>query len=136
MSNRDNELIAEFMGAKESDGKYQIKCLNPESYEYGAMFWYEPENMLYSKSWDWLMPVCYKINNITLGVPSFMKCSVNIGNRRCEIKDGSLHGSTFNFEVYDRNHGNKYTTLEATYEAVVKFIEWWNLNFKTTFSIS
>jgi len=106
MSNRDNELIARFMGARESDGKYQIECSNPESYEYGAVFWYEPENMFYSKSWDWLMPVCGKI------------CKTTPYNSYLAIETISV-----------------FADIKDVYKAVVEFIEWYNLNTKTPLSI-
>lgn len=123
-----NELIARFMGLEKEDDGYLRERNDLNGYDYGALFWYKPENMLYDKSWDWLMPVCEKINSFKLSYPAFMNCSVIIRPNECEIKDGSLHNSIFHFEVYDGNHADKYTTLSATYEVVLQFIKWYNEN--------
>lgn len=58
----NNKLIAEFMEL-EATPKY-----NPKEYyikEYNSGEWYLPEEMQYHNSWDWLMPVIQKVNEVS-----------------------------------------------------------------------
>ncbi len=58
---KDNKLIAEFMGLpKEKVGLKQevIYGLNQDD-------WYTSDNLNYHLSWDWLMPVIQKVNEVS-----------------------------------------------------------------------
>ena len=58
---KDNKLIAEFMGLpKERVGLKQevIYGLNQDD-------WYTSDNLNYHLSWDWLMPVIQKVNEVS-----------------------------------------------------------------------
>jgi len=57
-----NKLVAEFMELKFEDGYYQREDNDPNGYEDGGLFWVKPQNMLYDKDWNWLMPVCLKLD--------------------------------------------------------------------------
>ncbi len=67
----------------------------------------------YHSSWDWLMPVVEKIENYNSG-----STLVIIEDERCHLDTQN------NFEIDSVGH----TKIEATYNAVVQFIEWYNEN--------
>ena len=59
---KENELIAEFMGftSEKNIGWYDNNMMMPQSVydsQDGNCF----DDLLFDKSWDWLMPVVYKI---------------------------------------------------------------------------
>lgn len=81
----NNEMIAEFMGVDQVD----------------IDTWLETEpNLLYHKSWDWLMPVVVKIK------------SMNIEDE----------------EMFNEIDFYVTSSIENLYSAVVRFIEWVNEN--------
>ena len=91
----NNKLIAEFMEL-EASPKY-----NPKEYyikEYNSGEWYLPEEMQYHTSWDWLMPVVDKIEQVHEGVP---KQLINL---------------------------SLFSTRQEIYQAVVEFIKEFNKN--------
>ena len=108
----NNKLIAEFMGITPNEaGVYHV------SKHKG----YSLDNLLYHTSWDWLMPVLEKINN------SFVEYEHNdkgIVNGLVKGKDGEwvddrinrVHNAVLQFNI------------DITYQAVVEFIKWHNLN--------
>ena len=81
----DNELIAEFMGM--------------------GIFHYNPNQLGYDTSWDWLIPVVEKIHNV---VPS-------------EVSEVNNEGLAI-FEI------GLLTPIGEVHEAVVQFIKWYNSN--------
>ena len=52
-----NILIAEFMGMQESDGEYYKKLYNSGD-------WFRLNELQFNTSWDWLVPVLKKANEI------------------------------------------------------------------------
>lgn len=65
----DNELIAEFMGLERSaaiwdrdEHAYTIKLQGSPHWNR----WTIPSEMLFHKSWDWLMPVVEKISSLDI----------------------------------------------------------------------
>lgn len=138
----NNKLIAEFMDTKGSvdfhDGK-----------GYGPIYWYKgthggktpyKENELeYHKSWDWLMSVVEKIESLDLkeygyqwvgidGETEYNNGSicVEIERNRCwiymNLSLDPMH--TLNENTHRMKFGTK---IEATYAAVVEFIEYYNI---------
>lgn len=106
-----NRMIAEFMGATTSDGKY---------YMIPKMVITIPELMKYNTSWDWLMPVVNVIENIlddsqSNDIVGYHLYDVEIRQDVCII-----HGANIECSFADK--------LTNTYEAVVEFIEWYNEN--------
>ena len=111
----DNELIAEFMGVQ-PDHK-ELYQMDMESFEMIQTYQEEddyltieaglqrikftPEQMKYHTSWDWLMPVVEKINNL------LSKNRVEFG-----YMDECLQSDD----------------IETRYIAVVEFIKWYNEN--------
>lgn len=111
----DNELIAEFMGATKC--QLMIKSIGlVDAYE--CEEWKVPtEEMLYEVSWDWLMDVVEKIENIIKD--GFTPYSVEIEFNECVIKDSS---DGFGISYFEGD-----TKIQATYKAVVEFIKWYNV---------
>ena len=98
-----NKLIAEFMGAigtpKYNPTEWDIYitgCLDVDSDDENAKHFYTPEEMKYHTSWDWLMPVVEKIEQVHEGVPQ-------------ELINLSL-----------------FSTIDEVYKAVVEFIKQYN----------
>lgn len=96
----NNKLIAEFMDSITLDG-------NGNSKE-------DINSFKYHKSWDWLMPVVDKIENLG-------NCQIDISFEWCRIcYKGGL------FEIDTRNHIKANTKIEAVYFACIEFIKWYN----------
>jgi len=60
MNEKENKLIAEFMGLKDKDKYLSPPLEDAESVGLGMHVY--PDEMRYHTSWDWLMPVLKKIN--------------------------------------------------------------------------
>ena len=100
----NNKLIAEFM----------LNKIVPQSWTWE-----------YHKSWDALMPVVEKIESIEDSNLPYLSYSqnnfcVSIRNGFCEIISGDF---LMDFDEFSRHSGTK---IEATYNAVVEFIKWYN----------
>ena len=94
---KDNKLIAEFMEVETSNGiVYQNNNTN------------EFHRIKYHESWDWLMPVVEKIED--------MGCDVLITNGECTISGDN--------DYYVESIGK--SRRGATYDAVVEFINEYN----------
>jgi hypothetical protein len=109
----DNELIAGFHGWTHI----------PTPKGKGKGYWNFPEDrkaqwnsdaFQYHKSWDWLMPVVQKIKEITP--------EIRIPRDLDSLRDGT-HGSEPYFDVVAMPI---CTPINEIYEAVVKFIKWYN----------
>lgn len=96
----NNRMIAEFMGASGFD------MLGEKV---------EPK---YHTSWDWLMPVVEKIESIKN--EHGFTYSVRMSGKFCTVE--SVNYSMIDMQL--KGAGN--TKLQATYQAVVQFIEWYN----------
>lgn len=118
---QNNALIAQFMGCERNkDGTYDV-----ESFYYSPAYTsssiydtceYKPENMQYPCSWDWLMPVVEEIEKLGYWVESRLTY-VSIG-KQCD------EATIFNISFSSLTT----TKIEAIYNAVVKFINWYNQN--------
>jgi hypothetical protein len=106
-----NKLIAEFMypeAKKEyemgeidiSDGIYKKMCLVMNDFNH----------MSYHTSWDWLMPVVEKIENLGYIVKISTKC--------CSISKDNNNDSTFCMAKFGRNK------LENIYMCIVAFTKY------------
>lgn len=101
----NNKLIAEFM-TKEPE------VLKRDLNKAGTL-----ESMQYHSSWDWLMPVVDKIEDF-LEEHSMALFNVQIEQCWCEILDNKTS------DTIAQGEGNN--KLDATYDAVVQFIKWYN----------
>lgn len=125
----NNKLIAEFMGWKEQS--------DPTERFFGD--WLDGHTRMtkglgvllsFHCSWDWLIPVVEKIERLTNENFNLAGCiSVEIGpSSRCDI----VFCENFNEEneKETRITGLGLNKIEATYNAVIKFIKWYNENKK------
>ena len=129
-----NKLIAEFMKPTSYDKRRKdypfpfpvIETVPAEKIMgYGSVpegeikhFSGQPNMMQYHKSWDWLIKVVEEIENYNV-VASF-----NINNTTITI-EGALEELPTLDDIEVEVAGSK---LLAVWEAVVKFIEWYNKN--------
>lgn len=114
MMENKNNLIAEFMGAKQDSYPDSMpKWVNI----FGI--WEDNPKLEYHCSWDWLMPVVEKIAKEFDVTISFMPNAIDATYiNRPDTIDGevtSLGGMS---------------PIENTYYSVVKFIEWYNTKSK------
>lgn len=114
-----NKLIAEFMG-----GIYHSKLFHIGENQ----IWLPRHNMCeqsrlkYDSSWDWLMPVVEKIEKIVLNNGDCFQ--ISIGKHKISIiRKDKLANPYLKEEIYIPVNGAK---IEATWIAVVQFIEWYN----------
>lgn len=98
-----NKLIAEFMGLQFSKGEYYRPLYNSGD-------WIPENELQYHTSWDWLMPVVEKIENLGY--------ELIIAESRCKINHNTDHSieEVINIDII----GSK---IDVTYQAVVEFIE-------------
>ena len=109
---KDNKLIAEFMG-------YEI-IYRPNSngfIEISDTELCDVDDLEYHKSWDWLMPVVEKIECTKTDDEDNSDSFFNV---MIEVFECNINGR----DICICENGN--TKLEATYRAVVKFINQYN----------
>jgi hypothetical protein len=116
MNEDDGRLIAEFMGWEISEHElpfrdYPLVSL-PKKFRtiYGKdnaepYFQVRISELIFDKSWDWLMPVVEKIESMGYGVTIYRK--------GCQINDS----------IPTPHHFRHSSKIEETYKAVVKFIK-------------
>ncbi len=116
-----NQFIAEFMGFKmqveDFHGINIIQDPDGETYDLGQL--------KYNTSWDYLMPVVEKIEDLSFN--SGYGFSVIIDNWECFIKD-RLSGEII-VSVSATASDNKYKSIskiDAVFKAVIEFINWYN----------
>ena len=119
-----NKLIAEFMGMQHTSiGWYDYEEVMSE-YACQMVGGNTFEELQYDRSWDWLMPVVDRIETFNFkvdGVTTSADVHIVYGDCRIVDEDG---GGLFEFYSHSTDSGDK---LQATYDSVVKFIEWYNL---------
>lgn len=97
-----NKLIAEFLGIP----KYK-RCTDCEAYQYGPAVIFHPKEMQYHEKWDWLMPVCAKLDSLRVDPPH--------NNKYVELSD-ELDLIVAFYEI------------SPLYNQVIKMIVWYNEN--------
>jgi len=98
---KNNKLIAEFMGWTED--------MDSITHE-GDKWWSSPDTHKYHTSWDWLMPVVEKIDEVS-DENTLFKIEYN----RAFVEDIENYYIFIDVTASSR--------LEATYKAVVEFIK-------------
>lgn len=107
----NNKLIAEFMGYKFYE-HFPLKrngWQRREQKDTAIYLAYSDDELKYHESWDWLMPVVEKLED--------MGCEITQTNGECTISGD---------EYYEETYGNN--RRHATFDAVVEFIKWYNEN--------
>jgi len=110
-----NKLIAQFMGAKivERNGQDAIFMFKDA---HSPEYFLNTNYNTYHSSWNWLMPVVEKINTIDSYAYNFVIRACNV---RIDIpREGNL--------IVLETETTVDNQIKAVYEAVVKFIEWYN----------
>ncbi|MDW0189363.1 MAG: hypothetical protein QOA70_06900 [Nitrososphaeraceae archaeon] len=107
----DNILIAEFMGGEwihEGEWCKRFMFTNKPGYAYF------PSALLYHESWDWLMPVVEKINNLGFTI------AINLQSVRpmCDT-------SIFSMQLPEMIGYEDKSSINATIKAVTEFIKWY-----------
>lgn len=129
-----NQIIGKFIGWIPYNG------LNPKwnySFETNNLFHVNKcvtqDELQFHTSWDWLMPVVDKINAIEYG-DYITEFSITKDNVRLVTQVNSkvrkklkLNNKVLNVNIYYFDVEN-LSKIEATYQAVVQFIEWYNEN--------
>ena len=112
-----NRLIAEFMGfTKEKNLGYYDNNENMSQVVYDVQNGNCFDELLFDKSWDWLMSVVEKIEDTNLSPTTENSVNVTIGaTSYCVIQDN--YGEKFEIVGQDK------TKLLSVYQAVVKFIK-------------
>lgn len=115
----NNKLIAEFMHLETS-----INHNSSEWYEkkiISSIIKEKANELNYHASWNWLMPVVDKIERTSTDNKDN---SDNFFNVTIEVFECNINGVDADINICENGH----TKRKATYNAVVKFIEWYNEN--------
>lgn len=116
---RDNQLIAEFMGAKQVNMHTAI-----EGRRYSILTKNYPQTLKYHTSWEWLMPVVDKIELDTIH-PMF-NFSMHLGKMyadiTCILRPTGVDPPPD--IIYNNMHCD--SKIECAYKCVVDFIKWHN----------
>jgi len=121
---QNNAIIAKFMGLKpvEYKGRYSINkdhCMCREDTAEKALEGFS-SIAKYNTSWEWLMPVVEKIEELKIDRYTPF---ITITNYACKIEVGKRdYNKLITFVVAK---GNKHHNV---YKAVVQFINWYNKN--------
>jgi hypothetical protein len=134
-----NKLIAEFMGGKFKCVKFDLL----DTWTIDLPWFDDPSNsslyfvkqLRYHLSWDWLVPVVEKIENIGVNVQikgkyhPWHKKTYNQTTIVYDIyKDIDENRATDLIELYRKSSETSFNKLDTVFEAVVEFIEWYNEN--------
>lgn len=117
---KNNKLILEFLGRKGKffSNLYTFKGL------YGLIgdTWIGADNAKFDSSWDWLMIVVEKIESIKCHING--RIGVYISSNTCTIQSTKLFQGDSSDKYY--NESTLETKIKSTYDAVVKFIKYYN----------
>lgn len=118
-TSKEDILIGQFMGFvyEEGIGFEDTKMLLPQlvyDNEGGNYF----HSLMFSESWDWLMPVVEKIEKLQ---GDKVGCGVSIHHGLTTIQYNSKEISS---PVFRRNY--KYDKIKSVYETVLEFVVWYN----------
>ncbi|MAN60483.1 MAG: hypothetical protein CMI60_00920 [Parvibaculum sp.] len=122
----NNKLIAQFMGLptevfKSGKVKYYYREFNSGMYD-PETNWYEEHELSYNVSWDWLMPVVEKIEEVFIDDSNLIikehRYEFDMKYTQCEIYD-----HVRDCVVASGDMGSK---ILSTYQSVVEFIKEYN----------
>jgi len=116
----NNKIIAEFMGyALNENDEYPIEYITVQGHWDTCSI----QDLNYHKSWDWLMKVVEKITSILMLDDNYKYNYLYIGY---DFEDKEHYVNLYVSEDTQLNGSSKNSKIEATYEAVVKFINFYN----------
>lgn len=127
-----NKIIAEFMGLKRigsSESSENIlevpvyKHFDKNGKVFGETYYTHHK---YHSSWDWLMPVVEKIQSIDIApAPNYRGYRIEI------VVQGYVKISGFPMPTIFKNVSIEGSLINAVWQAVVQFIQWYNKNNKS-----
>lgn len=123
-----NKIIAEFMGViyhppTRTEDYYYMGGY--KEWEYPDGTFYQTDDLEYHTSWDWLMPVVEKIEN--MGYMTIIGANAAFGGHYMNIMTGiKMPNDTFKNPT--KFMGAEDTKLATIYSAVIQFINWYNTN--------
>jgi len=123
--------LGDFFGNKEVD------CYKVKKHKDAMVETYDPFDLAYYKSWNTLMPVVEKIENMHYtGFPIVASIGSNgayIGINESNAGGGKYQGkrviaNTLNCNYFhdDPNDADRLTKIQGVYSAVIQFIQWYN----------
>jgi hypothetical protein len=113
-----NKLIAEFMGIEKIS---YSDTPTVERFRYGNSMLFETD-LKYHTSWDWLMPVVEKIQSIDITpAPNYRGYRIEI------VPSGYVSIKGFPMPPILANVSIEGSLINAVYQAVIQFVEWYNL---------
>mgnify|MGYP003400855777 FL=1 len=109
---KNNRLIAEFMGLAYCDRHMYEGWYKSSEFNYRIC---DDDGLQYHTSWDWIMPVVEKIESM---------------NYTVTIRQGhvSICSNSYRKPYYTGGDNVEINKIQAVYQAVVEFIEWYNKN--------
>lgn len=114
-----NKLIAEFMELKSfEDDRYGIMWTNPVS---DGVYEKDTSELKYHKSWDWLMPVLEKIEDLDHNPSLTHTYRVDITGNGTTIQPNVWSGERWMIRRNSRNN-----RLWNTWLSIIQFIKWYN----------
>jgi len=117
----NNILIALFMGWRIDNSfpdKYRVYRGPTGGLELDTTF-------KYHTSWEWLMPVIDKIENLDVGDDYYRDVFVIMKKSTCKIY---VQVNSINDKYAYEEYYHKGSFIENTYKGVVDFIKWYNNN--------
>lgn len=120
-----NKLIAEFMGWEKSPYPNTPDKLYRDDDKNEKQLSIHVSQLLYHSSWDWLMPVVDKIEQVSIN--HYTGFTVDIRRKHCCIychQKGRMDGIIYQTE-WNKERETKILTV---WEACVQFIQWYNEN--------
>ncbi len=110
---KTNLKIAEFMNEELFHEEHDTKMFR--IWDGNTYKLYSQKDLLYHESWDWLMPVVEMIER-------FNGIFISIEDTWCAVE----------LDSYDKPmiENEDDTKIEAVYESVLDFIDWYNENFR------
>ena len=107
----------------------EFMCLPIEQMEYGDVYRYIDDEvyishqLMYYKSWDWIMPVIDKINGLGKEYSfAIFKTYVSL-----TVEKGGKMYKDFSF-AYSEYITAEQTGIEAAFKLIIKFIAWYSEN--------
>jgi hypothetical protein len=107
------ELISIFMDLEKCTDRSHAD--NPCYYVFWEKKYVVADRMLFYKSWEWLMPVVRRIN---------------------DLHTASVQDRSWNTRVKEVRESVVYVEIEVAYKAVIEFIKWYNAQPKCSSAIN
>lgn len=117
----NNTLIAKFMVPDQIDNIRDHNRIVFKKPIDNQSTWFLDE-LLYHKSWDWLMPVVEKIEDLDPNSRVTHTYSVDITGNGTTISPNIWGGD----DRWMIRHNSRNRRLRNTYDAIIEFINWYN----------